>query len=315
MTLLGALAAAQSAVPGRRRLVLSAVEHPGVLALAQRLQREGVPVDLIPVDRQGRLDLERARELIRDDVALVSVMGANNETGVLMPTRELAALAQAKGCWLHVDATQLVGKTRLAFAASGADFMSVSAHKLGGPKGVGALLIRKGLALPALLSGRQERHRRGGTENLPGVAGFAVACERAAPGLDEAIARMTRLRELLAQGLSEAVPDLHVYGQLADRLSNTLCVRFGALDAERVLDKLERAGVVASSGAACSAGGTQPSHVLLAMGESATQAKAGVRFSLGPDTSDADIAQTLAAVRRVIAPLLEPTERATALAD
>ncbi len=313
MAVLGALAA--SAGTARRRLLLSAVEHPGVLALAQRLQREGVPVDLIPVDAQGRLDLQRARELMGEDVALVSVMGANNETGVLMPLPELAGMAHACGAWLHVDATQLVGKSRLSFAASGADLMSVSAHKLGGPKGVGALIVRKGLALPALLSGRQERQRRGGTENLPGVAGFAAACELVAARLDESIARMGRLRRRLECGLREVAPALHVYGDAAERLPNTLCVRFGALDADPVLGRLERAGILASSGAACSAGGTQPSHVLLALGESALHAKAGVRFSLGPDSTEADIDRAIAAVRRVIAPLLETTERATALAD
>jgi cysteine desulfurase len=313
MAVVGALAA--TAGTARRRLVLSAVEHPGVLALAQRLQREGVAVDLIPVDGQGRLDLGRARELMGEDVALVSVMGANNETGVVMPLAELAEMAHACGAWLHVDATQLVGKSRLSFAQSGADLMSVSAHKLGGPKGVGALLVRKGLALPALLSGRQERQRRGGTENLPGVAGFARACELVAARLDESIARMGRLRRRLEAGLREAIAGLHVYGEHAERLPNTLCVRFGALDADQVLGKLERAGILASSGAACSAGGTQPSHVLLALGESALHAKAGVRFSLGPDSTEADIDRAIAAARRVIAPLLETTERATALAD
>jgi len=154
MAVLGALAGSRGRL--RRRLVLSAVEHPGLLALAQRLADEGVPVDFIRVDAQGRLDLDHARALIRDDVSLVSVMGANNETGVCMPVAALAELAHAHGAWLHVDATQLAGKTALSFAASGADLMSVSAHKLAGPKGVGALLVRKGLPLAPLISGRQE---------------------------------------------------------------------------------------------------------------------------------------------------------------
>lgn len=293
-------------VPGRRRLVFSSVEHPGLLALARRLSDEGRPVDLIPVDAQGRLDLDAARALIDEDVALVSVMGANNETGVLMPIQELADIAHARGARLHVDATQCAGKSALSFAASGADLMSVSAHKLGGPKGVGALLLRKGVALTPLIAGRQERQRRGGTENLPGIVGFAAACERAGATLAADIERMTGLRERLEHGLAQAVPALQVYGRAADRLPNTSCVRFGTLDAERVLARLERAGVIASSGAACSAGGTQPSHVLLAMGESALQAKAGVRFSLGPQTTAEDIAATLAAVQRGVLPLLEP---------
>jgi len=301
MAVLGALAAARAA--GRRRLVLSAVEHPGLLALASRLQAEGVSVDRIPVDGGGRLDLEAARALIRDDVALVSVMGANNETGVLMPVAEVAALAHAAGSWLHVDATQLAGKARLHFARGGADLMSVSAHKLHGPKGVGALLVKKGVLLPALLAGRQERHRRGGTENLPGIAGFAAACERAARTLDDDLARMAALRQQLEDGL-RALPGVHVHGAGEPRLGNTLCLRFGTLDSELVLSRLERAGVLASSGAACTAGGTQPSHVLLAMGEPIELARAAVRFSFGRDNTEAEVRRVLEAVQRTLGPLL-----------
>ena len=302
MAVLGALAAARGTA--RRRLVLSAVEHPGLLALGRRLAGEGVPLDLIPVDAQGRLDFAAAKELIGDDVALVSVMGANNETGVLMPIAELAELAHTHGARLHVDATQLAGKSALNFAASGADLMSVSAHKLAGPKGVGALAVRKGLALPPLLSGRQERQRRGGTENLPGIVGFAAAAERAAATLARDLAHMRFLREHLEQDLQRVLPASHVYGQEAARLPNTVCLRFGTLDAEQVLNKLERAGMLASSGAACSAGGTQPSHVLLAMGESAERAKAAVRFSLGPDNTADEIGRVIAVAARVIGPLL-----------
>ncbi|QTN23216.1 cysteine desulfurase [Rhizobacter sp. AJA081-3] len=304
MAVLGALASSRGRL--RRRLVLSAVEHPGLLALAQRLADEGVPVDLIRVDAQGRLDLDHARALIRDDVSLVSVMGANNETGVCMPIAALAELARAHGAWLHVDATQLAGKSNLSFAASGADLMSVSAHKLAGPKGVGALLVRKGLPLAPLISGRQERHRRGGTENLPGIAGFAAACELAGATLAADIERIRGLRERLEQGLLRGLPGTHLYGAQTERLPNTACLRFADLAAEPVLARLERAGVVASSGAACSAGGTQPSHVLLAMGESAAQAKSGVRFSLGRETSAADIDAALDAVQHALVPLLDP---------
>ncbi len=304
MAVLGALAGSRGRL--RRRLVLSAVEHPGLLALAQRLADEGVPVDFIRVDAQGRLDLDHARALIRDDVSLVSVMGANNETGVCMPIAALAELAHARGAWLHVDATQLAGKAVLSFAASSADLMSVSAHKFSGPKGVGALLLRKGLPLAPLISGRQERHRRGGTENLPGIAGFAAACELAGATLAADIERMRGLRERLEQGLLHGLPGTHLYGAQAERLPNTACLRFADLAAEPVLARLERAGVVASSGAACSAGGTQPSHVLLAMGESAALAKCGVRFSLGRDTTRADIDAALDAAQRALIPLLDP---------
>lgn len=317
LAVLGTLAAAREvgdAGSSRRRLVLSAVEHPGLLALATQLRRAGTPVDLIPVDGQGRLDLDAARALIGDDVALVSVMGANNETGVLLPVQALAVLAHARGAPLHVDATQLVGKAPLSFAASGADLMSVSAHKLGGPRGVGALLVRKGRALVPLLAGRQERHRRGGTENLPAIAGFAAACVRAAATLPEDLATMAQLRRRLEQGLRATLPSTVVFGDQAERLPNTTCVSFGGLDAEPVLTRLERAGVVASSGAACSAGGTQPSHVLLAMGLDARTARSGVRFSLGRDTRVEDIDAAIAAAVRAIGPLLAEHDTAAAVA-
>lgn len=303
MAVLGVLAACSGSP--RRRLVLSEVEHPGLLALARRLAAQGVPVDLIPVDSEGRLDLAAARELVRGDVALVSVMAANNETGVLMPVAELAELAHAQGARLHVDATQVAGKVPLCFAAGGADLMAVSAHKFGGPKGVGALLVKKGVPLQPLLPGRQERQRRGGTENLPGIVGFAAACQGAAAGLPVDVPRMLALRLRLEQGLLRALPAAHLYGARAERLPNTACLRVGELDAEPVLHALERAGIVAASGAACSAGGTQPSHVLLAMGESPARARGGVRFSLGRTTSTEDIDRTVATAARVLAPLLQ----------
>lgn len=308
MAVLGALALGKA--NGRQRLVMSAVEHPGMLALADKLRTEGITVDLIPVNARGELDLEAARSLIGNDVALVSVMGANNETGVLMPIAELAELAHAAGTRLHVDATQLVGKTTARFATSGADLWSVSAHKLHGPKGVGALIVRKGLAWPALFSGRQERNRRGGTENLPGIVGFAAAAERAGLTLGNDVLHMQALQTRLEAGLRSALPAIHLYGDGAARLPNTSCLRFATLDAEQVLSKLERAGVMASSGAACTASGTQPSHVLLAMGEPALHAKASVRLSIGRETTAGDIDKTIEIAVRVIGPLLTelPTE-------
>jgi cysteine desulfurase len=308
MAVLGALAVGQAL--GRRRLVLSAVEHPGLLALAQRLASEGVGVDLIPVDAQGQLNLQAARALITREVALVSVMGANNETGVRMPLTELAALTQAAGATLHVDATQLAGKVQFHFAGSGIDLLAVSAHKIGGPKGVGALLVRKGLSLPPLLSGRQERHRRGGTENLPGIVGFAAACARTAATLGSDIEHMQALQQQLESGLLRELPGTRLYGAQAHRLPNTSCLRFGELPAEQVLTALERAGVVASSGAACSAGGSLPSHVLLAMGESAVSAKGGLRFSTGRGTTPEDIQHALQATVRVVRPLLAAARQA-----
>lgn len=305
--ILGALKA--RAPQGRTRLVVSSIEHPGLLALAARLEGEGVPVTRLPVDAQGRLDAAVLRATLApdaaSDVALVSVMGANNETGVRLDLDAVAALAHAAGAWLHVDATQLAGKAPFSFADTGIDLASVSAHKLHGPRGVGALVIRHGLALPPLFSGRQERHRRGGTENVAAAAGFAAACDAIAPTLAADLERLRALRDRLELAIVEAVPRVHVHGRDAPRLANTSCLRFDALDADLVLGRLERAGVLASSGAACSAGGTQPSHVLLAMGESPLRAKAGIRFSLGRTTTSCDIDLAIAAVRQVIAPLLD----------
>jgi len=301
---LGALKA--RAAEGRCRLVLSAVEHPALLALAARLQAGGVPVDRLPVDAEGRVSIEAARARIAGDVAVVSVMGANNETGVCMPIAGIAALAHAAGAWLHVDATQLAGKAPLAFAGSGIDLMSVSAHKLHGPQGIGALVVRKGLVLPPLIAGRQERQRRGGTENVAGIAGFAAACDAAAATWTDDLDRLRRQRDRLEDALVQALPGVHVYGRGAPRVPNTLCLRFAELDAELVLARLERAGIVASSGAACAAGGTQPSHVLLALGETPVRARAGIRFSLGRTTTDADIDHAIAAVPRALASDLQP---------
>jgi cysteine desulfurase len=306
MAVLGALAAHRETGSGRGQWLLSAVEHPGLMALASPLQRRGTPIATIAVDRDGRLDLSAAESLIGPQTAVVSVMAANNETGVLMLSAELAARAKATGAWVHVDATQWVGKLPLDFASSGADLLAVSAHKLGGPKGVGALVVRKGVNLPPLLVGRQERQRRGGTENLPGIVGFAAACDATAAVLAVEARRQEALRDRLEQGLQVALPAVRIVGRAVPRLPNTTCLRFGDLHAERVLSLLERAGILASSGSACSAGGTEPSHVLLAMGLGADEAKAGIRFSIGRTTTEADIDRVIRAAAAALLPLLAP---------
>jgi cysteine desulfurase len=188
--------------------------------------------------------------------------------------------------------------------------MTLSAHKLGGPKGVGALLVRKGVTLPALLPGSQERRRRGGTENLPVIVGFAAACDAAAETLLGEARRQQDLRDRLEEGLLAALPAVEVLGRAVPRLPNTSCLRFGTLQAELVLSRLDRAGILASSGAACSAGGTRPSHVLLAMGLGAEQALGGVRFSLGRGTSAQDIERAVQGTSAALAPLLAPARAA-----
>lgn len=286
--------------PVRRRLVISAIEHPGLVALGNRLQREGTPVTWLPALADGRIDLAAARAAVGEDVALVSVMTANNETGVLQPVAELAALAHAAGALLHTDATQALGRMALPETA---DLVTLSAHKIGGPRGVGALLVRGGAAWPAVFDGRQERARRGGTENLPGIAGFAAALAAAVADAPTERARMAHLRDRLERHLVAAL-GAEVIGGGAPRLPNTSCVRFGAVPAEAVLARLDRAGVCASSGAACGSGRSEPSHVLRAMGLGDAEASAGVRFSLGHLTTEADIDRAIAVVESVLRPWL-----------
>lgn len=277
---------------GRPGLVVSAAEHAGVHKLVQQLARQGVPVGVIGLLPSGALDLEAAWALIGDDTALVSVMAANNETGVLMPTAELARLAHARGALLHVDATQLIGKLPFDFSRSGADLVSLSAHKFGGPKGVGALIVRKGLNWPALFPGSQERGRRGGTENLPGIVGFGVAAEQqawTATNWHERSARLATLRDQFEQRLRAACPDLVVFGDGQPRLPQTSFFRLGMAHADVALKRLQELGAMASSGSACSSGGQAPSGVLTAMGVPRDEALCAVRLSFGVGTPADDL--------------------------
>jgi cysteine desulfurase len=288
----------------RRRVVFSCVEHAGHLRLARALADAGVQVDWMPVLGNGTLDLAAAASLMGPDVALVSLMAANNETGVLMPVAKLAELAHAAGALLHVDATQFIGKLPFHFATCGADAVSLSAHKFQGPKGIGALLLRQGVPWVAQTLGSQERGRRGGTENLPGIVGMAAALDLLGDVNAEA-ARQTQLRDTLESGLTRALPDTYIWCQDVPRLPGTSYLRFGQLSADVVLQRLDRLGVAASSGAACSSGGSEPSHVLTAMGVPVDEALAAVRFSLGASTTLEDVTCLL----NTLPPLLEPLLR------
>ena len=293
------------ASPERQRVIFSRVEHAGHLKLARSLAEGGVQVDYLPVLADGTLDLTAAQTLIGPDVALVSLMAANNETGVLMPLTEVAELTKAAGALLHVDATQFIGKLPFQFSSCGADAVSLSGHKLNGPKGVGALLLRQGTPLAPQTLGSQERARRGGTENLAAIVGLAVALELLGDVSVEA-ARVARLRDQLEAGLISALPATYVWCQNVPRLPSTSYLRFGQLSVDVVLQRLERLGVAASSGAACSSGGSEPSHVLSAMGVPADEALAAVRLSLGRTTTDQDIAAVLAQLPPLLRPLLQP---------
>ncbi|SEQ76235.1 cysteine desulfurase [Solimonas aquatica] len=286
-------------------LLMSGIEHAAFLKAAQLREAQGLlRLQLLPVDAQGRVSLDAAQALIRPGVQLVSVMAANNETGVLQPIAEIAALCRAAGALLHVDATQIVGRLPFDFTGSGADLASLSAHKLHGPKGIGALLLRENLAWPALLPGAQERGRRGGTANLPAIVGFGVAAQLAGQNLSEAALRQAHLRDAFEAQLAARLP-LRVFGADVPRLPNTSCLRIGALHADAVLGRLERGGLIAASGAACSSGGQQASHVLRAMNVAEAEAQGALRFSLSRDTSAEDIAAALQIMGEALAPLAQ----------
>ncbi|MDO8252637.1 MAG: cysteine desulfurase family protein [Rhodoferax sp.] len=291
------------APPDGRRVVFSSVEHAGHLRLARALADSGAQVDFMPVLGDGTLDLPAAAALIGPDVALVSLMAANNETGVLMPVAEIAAFTHSAGALLHVDATQFIGKLPFNFSTCGADAVSLSAHKLQGPKGVGALLLRQGIPFTPQTLGSQERGRRGGTENLAGIVGLAAALELLGDVTLEA-ERLATLRDALENGLSRALPDTHIWSHNVARLPGTSYLRFGQLSVDVVLQHLERLDVAASSGAACSSGGSEPSHVLTAMGVPPEEALAAVRLSLGRTSTLEDVTYLLNAMPPLLAPLL-----------
>lgn len=288
-----AIRGALAANPGKPHVVVSAVEHPSNLRLLAHLEADGVRVTQLPVDREGGLDPAALERAITPDTALVSLMWANNETGVLLPVADAARVAKSKGVLFHTDAVQATGKIPIDLALVPVDLLSLSGHKFHAPKGVGALFVRKGLKLQPMLFGHQERGRRGGTENVPAIVGMGLACELAASELEAKAAATAALRDRLESGLLARIPSTRINGGTAPRVANTSSVRFGELAAEAILDKLDRAGICASSGAACTAGGSEPSHVLVAMGLSETEALATIRFSLSRYTTADEIDQVI----------------------
>jgi len=300
-----AIHAALAAQPGRDEIVISAVEHPSILAPCAALERRGlVRVHRIGVDAQGRLDLDAYRAALSERVALVSLIWANNETGTVFPADGLAELAHRAGALFHSDAVQAVGKRPIDLAATEIDMLSLSAHKFHGPKGVGALYLRKGVGFaPLLLGGRQERARRAGTENVPGIVGSGKAAEIAAARMADDLPRIAALRDRLQAGLCAAIPRVLVLGDLRDRLANTLCLAFEFVEAEMILLRLAQAGIAASSGSACAAGGTEPSHVLRAMAVPFSAAHGAVRLSLSRFSTEAEVDRVLAVLPGIIADL------------
>lgn len=298
----GALAAAP---PGRRALAVTAVEHPCVLDLAREIAREGVPVQVVPVDGRGVLDVEALRHAVGEETALICCMLANNETGVMQPVAEVGAVARRAGALFFCDVVQAVGKVPLEVGALGADLAAITGQKFGGPRGAGALWIRPDLGLRPLFGGHQERGRRAGTENLPGIAGLGAAIEAAAAARPADEPRLRSVRDRLESGLLAAVPRSRVNGAGAERLPTTASIAFEGCDSEALLIAMDLEGICASAGAACTSGSTKPSHVLSAMGLTPVQARATIRFSVGWSTTPEEIEAAL----RAIPPLVERVRR------
>jgi cysteine desulfurase len=299
-----ALRGVLAARPNRRHVVLSAVEHHALIELGEAVEREGVAVSWVGVDRDGRLDLDGLSAALRDDTALVAVMLANNETGVVYPLKEVCALAHARGALVHSDAVNAAGKMAIDVEALGVDLLALSAHKVYGPKGVGALYIRRGTAFrPLQIGGPQERHRRGGTHNVPGIIGLGAACDLLVSHLErgQETARVEALRGALEAGLKERFVDSEIVGAGAPRLPNTTCVCFPGVEAEALLLLLSEARICASSGAACSSGSLEPSHVLKATGIPPEIAQGQIRFSLGRYNTEADVSRLLEVLPDLVA--------------
>jgi len=288
-------------------LVTTAVEHPAVLNSCAGLEeRHGVRVTRVGVDGAGRVDPDEVAAAIDDETVLVSVMLANNDVGTLQPVAQIASAARARGVLVHSDAVQALGKLPVRVDELGVDLLSVSAHKIHGPKGCGALYVRRGVAdrlAPLVLGGAHERGRRAGTENVAGLVGFGAACELAAAGLTEDPPRLAALRDRLERGVLARWPSARVNGHPTERLPNTSSVCFPGLDGEALLMGLDLSGIAVSTGSACSSGTLEPSHVLAAMGIEERLARGAVRFSLGRGNIAEEVDATLDALDRVLAQL------------
>jgi len=280
---------------GRRHLVTTAIEHEAVINTFKALGRRGWTTTAVKVDQSGIVSPDAVAAELTDRTALVTVMHANNEIGTVQPVTDIARLAKARGVLVHTDAVQSVGKIPVDVKGLGVDLLSLSAHKIYGPKGVGALWIRRGLRLsPLLTGGKHERNRRAGTENVAGIIGMGVAAQLAMAKLAEESARLSVLRNRLETGVLAGVSGTAINGDRSPRVPNTTNISFDRVEAESLLIALDLAGIAVSTGSACSSGTLEPSHVLKAMGFSAHRAQNSIRFSLGALTTDADVERVIA---------------------
>ncbi len=289
----GVALAARNAGKGNH-IITSAIEHHAVLHSCEYLQAFGFDVTVLPVDSDGRVSLDDLRAAIRPDTVLVTIMYANNEIGTLQPIAELGAICRERGVPFHTDAVQAAGSLSLDVDALQVDLLTLAAHKFYGPKGVGALYVRRGTPLlPQINGGGQERRRRAGTENVPGIVGFAAALRLAEERRPSYVEHCTALRERLLTGIEECIPLVRLNGHRQERLPNNLNLSFDFTEGESLLLLLDQAGICASSGSACTSGSLEPSHVLMALGLDADQALGSVRFTVGKDTTMADIEYVL----------------------
>ncbi len=295
-----AIRSALASRAGRKRIITTRVEHPAVLTMMRYLEREGFDVTVLPVDNDGNMSLDLLEEKMGDDVAVVSVMAANNETGVIFPVEKACAIAHAHGALFHTDAVQAMGKIPVNMKNSEIDLLSISGHKVHAPKGIGAIYVRRGRRFrPFMLGGHQERGRRGGTENVAGIIALGKAAELCTKHLDDERTRVAALRDRLENELLK-VEDSRVNGNQKDRLPGTCNISFKRIEGEAILLHLNEHGICASSGSACTSGSLEPSHVLRAMGVPFDFAHGSIRFSLSRFNTESDVDHILKVVPGIV---------------
>lgn len=279
----------QNAKKGKH-IITTAIEHPAVLNTCEHLETHGFEVTYLGVDRHGIVSLDDLREAIREDTILITIMHANNEIGTIEPMKEIGEIAREKGIVLHSDAVQAVGKIPVNVDETGVDLISISAHKIYGPKGIGAMYMRRGTKVePLIRGGHHERNRRAGTENVPGIVGFGKAVEVAASDLEEEGKRLFSLTEKLRTGLQDQLEHVYANGHPTERLPGTMNLSFDFLEGESILLNLDMKGVAVSTGSACTSGSLEPSHVMTAIGIPVATAQGAIRFSLGRANTEADV--------------------------
>jgi len=284
-----------------KHIITSLIEHPAVLNTCKHLETHSFEINYLTVDQYGLVNLDELKDLIRDETILITIMHANNEVGAVQPLKEIGALAKEKGVILHTDAVQSTGKIPINVNELGIDLMSMSAHKLYGPKGIGALYMRKGTKVePLIRGGHHERNRRGGTENVPGIVGFGKAVELASASMEVESKRLWNLTEKLKNGILEKLDYVYSNSHPINRLPNTMNISFDYVEGESILLNLDMKGIAASTGSACSSGSLEPSHVLLALGICAATAQGTIRFSLGRANTEEDVDYLLSELPSII---------------